>query len=284
MLVRSGPDNNSLLRDTPLDSTAASKSTRILSFLLGWYTPKWGRYQQSLSGLRSSCGTISAWSLSKIFCMNVKYCSFITGFLSRVRRVDVRRFIAFTRLLGRSLTSCRKGSGASQLPFSFFFIPSSMISRSLRSSVEIPGLLSWFVRTNTLRPRPSSKGLPMGGGVFSSCSPQAVGEVSCLRLSGLERDEQWGSTVVEDLGLERRDFYLFVVAIETVISKNYPTEVQPLAPRRVSGSVAWRMNLVQCGNISPDKQLTSAPLSSVGILSAIWNRCGYARATSGVGI
>ena len=49
------------------------------------------------------------------------------------------------------------------------------------------------------------------------------------------------------------------------------------------GSVAWLMNLVQCGNISPDKQQTSASLSSVGILSAIWNRCGCARATSGVG-
>ena len=51
-------------------------------------------------------------------------------------------------------------------------------------------------------------------------------------------DEQRGSTVVEDLGLESRDFYRFVGAIETGISKYYPTKVQPLAPRRVSGSVA----------------------------------------------
>ena len=122
LLVRSGPDNNSLLRDTPLDSAAASKTTCILSFFLGWYQPKWGRYHQSFSGLRFSCGTISAWSGSKIFCMKVKYCSFITGFLSRVRRVDFRRFIAFARLLGRSLTSCRKSSGVSQLLFSFVFI------------------------------------------------------------------------------------------------------------------------------------------------------------------
>ena len=120
LLVRSGPANNSLLRDTPLDSAAASKTTCILSFYLGWYKPKWGRYHQSFSGLIFSCGTISAWSGSKIFCMKVKYCFFITGFLSRVRR-----FIAFARLLGRSLTSCRKSSGASQLLFSFFFIPSS---------------------------------------------------------------------------------------------------------------------------------------------------------------
>ena len=49
-------------------------------------------------------------------------------------------------------------------------------------------------------------------------------------------DEQRGSTVVEDFGLESRDFYLFVGAIETGISKYYPTKVQPLAPRRVSGS------------------------------------------------
>ena len=168
LLVRSGPDNNSLLRDTPLDSAAASKTTCILSFFLGWYKPKWGRYHQSFSGLRFSCGTISAWSESKIFCMKVKYWSFITGFLSRVRRIDLRRFIAFARLLGRSLTSCRKSSGAFQLPFSFFFIPSSMIFGNLRSSIEIPGLLSWFVHTNTLHPRPSSKGLPMGD-VFSSC-------------------------------------------------------------------------------------------------------------------
>ena len=115
LLVRSGPGNNSLLRDTPLDSAAASKTTCILFFFLGWYKPKWGRYQQSFSGLRFSCGTISAWLRSKIFCVTVKYCSFITGFLSRVRRVDLGRFIAFTRLLGRSLTSCRKSSGASQL-------------------------------------------------------------------------------------------------------------------------------------------------------------------------
>ena len=51
-------------------------------------------------------------------------------------------------------------------------------------------------------------------------------------------DEHRGSTVVEHLGLESRDFYRFVGAIETGISKYYPTKVQPLAPRRVSGSVA----------------------------------------------
>ena len=51
-------------------------------------------------------------------------------------------------------------------------------------------------------------------------------------------DEQRGSTVVKDLGLESKDFYRFVGAIETGISKYYPTKVQPLAPRRVSGSVA----------------------------------------------
>ena len=52
------------------------------------------------------------------------------------------------------------------------------------------------------------------------------------------RDEQRVLTVVEDLGLESRDCYLFVGAIQTGISKYYPTKVQPLAPRRVSGSVA----------------------------------------------
>ena len=51
-------------------------------------------------------------------------------------------------------------------------------------------------------------------------------------------DEQRGSTVVEDLGLESRDFYRFVGAIKTGISKYYPSKVQPLAPGRVCGSVA----------------------------------------------
>ena len=51
-------------------------------------------------------------------------------------------------------------------------------------------------------------------------------------------DEQRRSTVVEDLGLESRDCYRFVGAIETGISKYFPTKVQALAPRRVSGSVA----------------------------------------------
>ena len=51
-------------------------------------------------------------------------------------------------------------------------------------------------------------------------------------------DERRGSTVVEDLGLESRDFYRSADAIETGISKYYPTKVQTLAPRRVSGSVA----------------------------------------------
>ena len=51
-------------------------------------------------------------------------------------------------------------------------------------------------------------------------------------------DEQQRSTPVEDLGLESRDCYRFVDAIETGISKYYPTKVEPLAPRRVSGSVA----------------------------------------------
>ena len=51
-------------------------------------------------------------------------------------------------------------------------------------------------------------------------------------------DERRGSTVVEDLGLESRDFYQFVGAIETGISKYCLTKVQSLVPRRVSGSVA----------------------------------------------
>ncbi|KAL9984662.1 hypothetical protein ACROYT_G006983 [Oculina patagonica] len=94
--------------------------------------------------------------------MKAKYWAFIVGFLSRVRRVDYRRFMALPRLVGSSLTAWRRGSGTSQLLFSSFVMPCSMISRNLWSSVDVPGLLSCCVRTNTLRAKPSSNALPTG--------------------------------------------------------------------------------------------------------------------------
>ena len=127
----------------------------------------------------SSSGIFSAWSLSKIFCMKPKYCSLMVGFLCKVRAVDLRRFIAFSRLLGRSLRSQRRGRGASQLPFLSFTIPFSIIVINLLSSAEVPGLLSSCVRTNTVRPKPSSNGLSIRG--VASCPSHDVGLVSCLR-------------------------------------------------------------------------------------------------------
>lgn len=137
-----------------------------------------GTDQHSLLEFKLSAGTSSAWSWSKIFCMKAKYWAFIVGFLSRVRRVDFRRFMALPRLVGSSLTAWRRGSGASQLPFSSFVMPCSMISRKLRSSVDVHCLLSCCVRTNTLRAKPSSNALPKKG--VSSWSPHAVVVVSCL--------------------------------------------------------------------------------------------------------
>ena len=51
LFVRSGPESKMLFREVPLVSAAESKTTRILSGLGGWYTPKWGRYQQEADGL-----------------------------------------------------------------------------------------------------------------------------------------------------------------------------------------------------------------------------------------
>ena len=127
----------------------------------------------------SSSGTFSVWSLSKIFYMKAKYCSFMTGFLFKARVVDMRRFIAFSRLLRRSLRSRRRGRGASQLPFLSYTIPISIIFRNLLSSVEVPSLLSLCVRTNTLRPKPSLNGLSIRG--VASCFSYVVGVVPCLR-------------------------------------------------------------------------------------------------------
>ena len=60
-----------------------------------------------------------------------------------------------------------------------------------------------------------------------------------FKVEAVWAGDKWRrSTVVEDLGLESRDCYRFVGAIETGFSKYYPNKVQPLTPRRVSGSVA----------------------------------------------
>lgn len=55
LFVKSGPESRTLFNDMPYCLAEESKTTLILSFYLGWYTPNKGRYQHS-----SFCSKVGA--------------------------------------------------------------------------------------------------------------------------------------------------------------------------------------------------------------------------------
>ena len=254
-----------------------SKSTRILSFFLGWYTPKWGRYVPtkfvwSQIFLRNDFSMIVIENLlheSKILFLHNWV--FIYGSTCRLKA-----FHSIHSATGKILEVVSEGQWS--FPASVFILFHTILHDLQEPAIlsRNSGLFSWFVRTNTLRPRPSSKGLPRGGGVLllaPGCRRGIVLKVEVVWT----RDEQWGSPVVEDLGLESRDFYRFFVAIETGISKYYPTKVQPLAPRRVSGMGPLRDSWTLCS------AGTSRPTSSKPpLLYQVWESFRLSEIGAGV--
>ncbi len=81
---------------------------------LAWVkTPKEGKYQPSSPGFTGGAG--SAWSLSKILCINSTKCSLISDFLHRVWQRELKGLRACSLLFGRRCLGEQKGRGATQL-------------------------------------------------------------------------------------------------------------------------------------------------------------------------
>ena len=93
-------------REMPFCCALESKTTLI------WPGFGDGRLRRSASTntlLHSSGGAGSAWLLSKFFFMKAMNCSFISGLLSKLRRSELRRVSACSRLLGRGCLGILNG-------------------------------------------------------------------------------------------------------------------------------------------------------------------------------
>ncbi len=150
LLFMSGPVSNMSFKDMSWWGALESNTTRVWSSLHSLHMPKLGRYQHSLPSCRG--GASSAWSWSKIFCMEDRKWVFISGFLSRVRQRLVKPVRACSLLFGRRGLDVRKGRGTTQLLASFMNISLLIIWMNCLSWIDGVTLLLPSVLSNILLP------------------------------------------------------------------------------------------------------------------------------------
>ncbi len=92
--------------------------------------------------------------------MKTENCSFISGFLLSVRRKELRRDKACSRLFGSNGLGDLNGKGATQFFCSSWWNSACMIFKKVSSSKDMAGLLSFLVLSNTLSPSSSSACTP----------------------------------------------------------------------------------------------------------------------------
>ena len=196
----------------------------------------------------------------------------MVGFLSKRRHVDFNRFSAFSLLSGRCCVSSRSGRGAVQLPDSRSLImPSSIIFRNLRSSTEVPGLLSSFVRTNTLVPKLSSNRslikCPFFWQVAEDASPKAASHSRYKRLG------QGSINEGRPLSSKRVLKVAILFGLCAPFKHAFPITTQPRSSLCAHGASLGPLRdswtLCRGGTSLPMRSKMSASMSMLGIFWAI---------------